>query len=280
MVAKMRRFAWLPVIAAVVWFGIILALLIVWTASGAPRYRRDNPTINYISDVGAVKKGIFIPGAIVTSIFFVLSLIADRMLRHREYTSTFLRRRESVFSMLAIIAGFIAGLALSLLSIFDTDNHHNAHWTFTVIFIVGVFINAVFFSLEINSLYRGYPNIRALRRSRNSKLVIASIGIVLAIVMAILMGSCSDDCSGDNGNQCDNKCDTTESVAAVFEWIIAFLFSIYLLTFVYDLIIDEENVVIDQAHAQQGQQMEEGVAKPPTVGDVAPTTAPTGGSAQ
>lgn len=47
-----HKYTWLPLIASVVWFVIILALLIVWLADGAPRVKLDNPTIAYISDVG------------------------------------------------------------------------------------------------------------------------------------------------------------------------------------------------------------------------------------
>jgi len=186
-----------------------------------------------------VHKPIFITGAVITGVFYVASLVADRMLRHRHRLPGFLRRKESIFSMISIVFGSIAALALILLSILDADYHSTAHWVFTVIFIVGVALNAVFFVAEINSLSHDHYHIHDLKKSRDIKLGLVSAGIVFAIIMVILMAICDNKCKITNINpktqRCPDTCDGTDSTAAVFEWIIAFIFAFYVATFAMDL---------------------------------------------
>jgi len=270
---RVRKFAILPVISSLVWFGTILALLIIWLAQGHPRYKPHNPKIAYISDVGAEQKALFIAGGTVSMVFWVATLIADRMLRHRDRTPGFMRRRESIFSILAIIFGTIAALALILLTIFDAYNHDNAHWAFTAIFVIAVAINAIFFSLEINSLHHTHNReVRNLKRSRNAKAILAFFGVVFAIIMAAVGGSCDNTCTIPNTPTiyCPTRCDRQGSVAAVFEWLIAFIFAIYLATFIFDLTVDEEIAE---------EQVEAGNQKPLPMGNITNNNA-TGMSAQ
>lgn len=132
---------------------------------------------NVYSYVGAVHKKAFISGGVITGVFFVASLIADRMLRHRYRLPNFVRHRESIFSFLAIIFGTIAALALILLTIFDADNHSTAHWIFTVIFIADVALNGIFFVAEIHCLSRAHYQIDRLKKSRNVKLGLVTVGV-------------------------------------------------------------------------------------------------------
>lgn len=261
-------------------------------------------------------KGVFIPGATVAAVFFVASLIADRMLRNRNRLPGFLRRRENGFSITSIIFGFIAALALVLLTIFDANHHSHAHWAFTIIFIVGVAFNGIFFVSEINSLSHDHYHIHDLRKSRNIKMGLVSTGVgkfipfhyhhptphhpyyplicairisthflclvcylrwflVFAITMGILMGVCDDQCDvSDSGvvtGTCPDTCDPTGSTAAVFEWIIAFIFSFYVATFALDLEVAREGIEHEEA-------LEAGRPKPAEAPPVQPAPAPVGGS--
>ena len=60
-----------------------------------------------------------------------------------------MRRRERVFSSLAILGSFIGGAGLILLSIFDTARHQSLHRVFLLLFIIGVGLSAVFTIIEV-----------------------------------------------------------------------------------------------------------------------------------
>ena len=62
-----------------------------------------------------------------------------------------MRRRERVLSCLAIVASFVGGMGLLLLSIFDTKRHPSLHRVFLLVFIVGVGFSAIFTIAEVNS---------------------------------------------------------------------------------------------------------------------------------
>lgn len=60
-----------------------------------------------------------------------------------------MRRRERVFSSLAILGSFIGGAGLILLSGFDTKRYTTLHRLFLLIFIVGVGLSAIFTVVEV-----------------------------------------------------------------------------------------------------------------------------------
>ena len=87
---------------------------------------------SFISDIAAFTlKPLFIIGAIISGIAFILSIIAihwvrrdKRMHGHSEDNRT---KTIKAFSALSIFFVTIAGISLILLSGFDTFRHHNAH---------------------------------------------------------------------------------------------------------------------------------------------------------
>lgn len=56
-----------PILATLVWFAGILAMLLLWVTDGKPRYRGDEASTVFISDVGAVHKKLFIGITTTTS---------------------------------------------------------------------------------------------------------------------------------------------------------------------------------------------------------------------
>lgn len=210
-------YAWIPAFSAVVWFGGLVALLAIWTAQGKPRYG-DTASVQYISDIGADNKTLFIVITSCTAASFVLSLALERWLRHKSRLDPNLRRREKWLSVLAILFAAGGGACLIALSIRDAFNHNREHWHFTIGFIVLVAVSVIFTTAEWGWLDTDYESARALRFSYIIKLII----IVLAIICAIVLGALF------------NK-DNFQSIAAVFEWLVAFLFDLYLWTLVYDL---------------------------------------------
>ena len=211
-------YAWIPALSAVVWFGGLVALLSIWTAQGKPRYMPNEGTIVYISDVGANQKPLFIVITSVTAVSFVLSLALERWLRHKARLDPNLRRREKWLSVLAIIFAAAGGACLISLSIRDAFNHNRQHWHFTIGFIVCVAISVICTTAEWGWLDSDYESARMLKFSYALKLVI----IILAIICAIILGALFNN-------------ENHQSIAAVFEWLVAFLFDVYLWTLVYDL---------------------------------------------
>ncbi|THH21269.1 hypothetical protein EW146_g235 [Bondarzewia mesenterica] len=127
-----------------------------------------------------------------------------------------MRKRETVFSYLSILGSVIGGAGLILLSIFDTKRHTSLHRAFLLVFIVGVALSAIFSIVEFRWISRSYAQEKQLKIAYIAKAVIAFLLIVLAIAFGITLYN--------NNN-----------AGAILEWIIAFGFTFYLLSFAYDL---------------------------------------------
>ncbi|EJD07165.1 uncharacterized protein FOMMEDRAFT_144900 [Fomitiporia mediterranea MF3/22] len=213
-------YVWIPLAAAVMWFGTILALLVTWLASGRPHYvsMDSDQTIAYISDVAAdILKPLFIVGCSITAVGFFLSLAVERWARHEGRLLPNMRRREKVMSSLAIVWSFVGGAGLILLSIFDTKRHMRLHRVFLLIFVAGTAFSAIFTIIEFRWLDKtfGY-RFRKLRIAYLFKAAYATVLIILAIAFGALL-------------------DSKPNPGAVVEWTISFLFTLYLLSFWYDL---------------------------------------------
>jgi len=127
-----------------------------------------------------------------------------------------MRRREQVFSVLAILGSFIGGAGLILLSVFDTKRFSSAHRIFLLVFMVGVALSAIFTVVEFYWLSKDFAEHTKLKRAYLAKGIIGLILIALAFAFGATLFK--------------NK-----NVGAVLEWTISFGFSFYLLTFFYDL---------------------------------------------
>jgi len=199
----------------------VLALLVTWLAQHRPRYASMSPdqSIAYISDVAAdFLKPLFIVGCAITAVGFFLCLAVERWARHQGRLLPNMRRREKVMSTLAIIASFIGGVGLILLSIFDTEHHPSMHRGFLLMFVAGTAFSAIFTIIEFRWLDKSFGrSFRALRAAYIFKAVYATILIALAIAFGALLGS------------------SHQNTAAIIEWTISFLFTLYLLSFWTDL---------------------------------------------
>jgi hypothetical protein len=227
------KYSWAPILSAVVWAATLIALFVLWRIDGPPWYKQNRTVLfisyagnyNYLfssatftlyfslhrseqilsfhsyTNAGSKWKGVFVPGAVLTSIFYVITLVLDVELRRHERIPNFLQRRDAVsntsilqafyqvtiigriidckkiFAILSIVFGTIAAIALSGLAIFDVHNFHSAHWAFTALFIVDVFLNGLFNLFEIKYLSRGHYQLGYLRRNAFAKLIISSIAL-------------------------------------------------------------------------------------------------------
>jgi len=228
------KFSWAPFLAAVVWGGTLISLFVLWRTNGPPSYK-NNVTIILISYIGAKWLSIFIPGSVVTAVLYITTLVLDVVLRRTERIPNFLRRRESAGSILSLIFGSIAAVALALLSIFNVHDYHSAHWAFTLVFILGVAANAICNAMEIRYLSQSYVEHAYIRRNSIAKLVLVAIGVVFAIIMGVLFAACDD-----RNNVETPHCNRIDSTAAVMEWSISVIFFGFLVTYIVDFRAEED----------------------------------------
>lgn len=200
---------------------MLLAMFIVWELEGSPHYASmdSNQQIAYISDIGAQGlKPLFIAGCVVTTVFLDLSFASERWLRHTGRLAKNLGMAEKILSGLSIVFAVAGTAGLILLSIFDTLRHPKLHDGFLLLFIAGYVISAIFICAEYQRLGIHFREHSILRFSFWVKLAF----ILFEIALAIVFGTTSFT--------------KRKNIAAVFEWIIALVFTFYVLTFFVDLV--------------------------------------------
>ncbi|KAI5811523.1 Frag1/DRAM/Sfk1, partial [Peziza echinospora] len=204
----------LPLISASAWFIMLWAMLITYLASGRPFYpSMERGNLAYISDIGAFKlRPLFITFSTITSIFFLLSLLAMRF--HQELST----RYERLLDLGALLSGFLGAVGLILLSIFDTNKHGHLHALFLFFFMFGVCLSALFSTLEYRRLGKTFTEHRILKWSFRGKAAVFVVEIALSVAFAVLMSK------------------RMQNQAAAVEWVVAFVFTFYLCTFVLDLV--------------------------------------------
>jgi Frag1/DRAM/Sfk1 family len=238
--------ALLPVFSALTWLGMLLGMLIHWSTSGRPHLPSMDPdqTIAYISDVGAFRlKPLFIAGSAVMVVTLDASFLAERWLRHNgklaPNTSTF----QKAISGTSIAFAIAGACGLILLSIFDTYHHDRLHDGFLLLFMGGYILSAICICTEYQRLGIHYRHHRILRVSFWVKLTFIVIEVVLAIAFASTMFG------------------SHQNAAACIEWTIAYVFTLYVISFVLDLLPAVQN----SRHVPQGvreaeKRLEEGGA--------------------
>lgn len=218
----MRISYWVfPILAGVIWLGTLLGLLLFWVVDDHKIHyasEADSQSIAYISDVGASRlKPLFITGCVLTTLFLDISFGADRWLRHKGRLVPNTTTGEKVLSGLTIVFAIVGTAGLVLLSIFDTLRYPRLHDVFLLLFIAGYVLSAIFICWEYQRLGIRYREHRVLRISFWIKLSF----VVIEILLAIAFVACTF-----TGNY---------NPGAVFEWIIAFIFSFYVFSFYVDL---------------------------------------------
>ncbi|KAM3463510.1 hypothetical protein BB8028_0003g03380 [Beauveria bassiana] len=214
-------FWWLPIISALVWVGMLLGMLLHWIINDHAKpypYQDQSIRIVFISNIGAEKlKPLFIAGSCVVCFFLGLSMLASRWLRHRGRLVPNDSRGQKILAVLTIVFGVIGTAGLILLSIFDTKNHQKLHYSFLAIFLLGYVFSAICTCWEYQRLgfkHREHPN---LLMSFWAKLTIMILELALAIAFVITNFKKAND------------------AAAVLEWIVAFFFTFFILSFWIDL---------------------------------------------
>lgn len=210
-----------PTLSALMWLGMLLGLLLSWIHSGKPHLpsMEQGQNIAYISDTGAYSlKPLFIAGSCVTVICLDIGLIAERWLRHTGRLARNTSNTQKILSCFSIVFAIAGAAGLILLSIFDTYRHPRLHDGFLLLFIGGYVISAIFLCAEYQRLGIHYRNHRVLAASFWIKLGFIIIEIILAIAFV------------------STSYTSHRNVAAILEWIVALVYTFYVLSFVVDLL--------------------------------------------
>lgn len=211
----------LPVFSALVWLGMLLGMLLYWIVDTNHRHypwMDPNASIAYISHIGAGNlKPLFIAGSCVTVVTLDLAFFAERWLRHRGRLVPNQSAGEKALVWLSIVWAIAGAAGLILLSVFDVAHHPRMHNGFLLLFIGGYVLSAVFTCWEYQRLGIKNRQHRILRSSFWIKLTFILVELVLAVVFA------------------STNFTKHRNVAAVFEWIVAFVFTFYVLSYIVDL---------------------------------------------
>jgi len=189
-------------------------MIIVWLAQGQPKYTSMSPNqrIAYISDIGAdVLKPLFVTGSAFTGVFFFCSLLAMRR------NHSLIRRLERTLDVLSVLAGLMGAVCLLLLAVFDTRRHPSLHRLFLLLFMLGVVFSALFTTIEYRRLGKTYTEHPILKISYRFKQAIVCGEVALSVAFGVTMYRKLND------------------VAAILEWLVAFVFTFYVLSFFFDL---------------------------------------------
>jgi hypothetical protein len=230
---------------------MLIAMLVYWSTKGHPIYptMTDGQTIAYISDIGAQNlKPMFIAMSAVTVVTFDLAFIFERYLRHAGKLARNTSIWQKIYSLLSIIAAIVGAVGLILLTIFDNYHHNRMHNICLGIFIIGYIVSAIFICWEYQRLGIHYRQHSILRISFWVKLAFIIAEICLCIVFGVTQ-------KYDYWN-----------VAAVFEWIIAFVYTWYVLSFFIDF-LPAIRTKHHQSYETEMQMAEEGGPQSRTMGD-------------
>jgi hypothetical protein len=175
----------------------------------------------------------------VTVVTFDLAFIFERWLRHSGKLHRNTSVWQKVYSGCSIVAAIAGAAGLILLSIFDNVNHNRLHNIFLAVFIIGYIVSAIFICWEYQRLGIHYREHSILAYSFWIKLAFILIEICLCIVFGVSQKTHHPD------------------VAAVFEWIIAFVYTFYVLSFFIDF-LPALRSKHHQSHQTEMQVAEEG----------------------
>jgi Frag1/DRAM/Sfk1 family len=200
---------------------MLLAMFIRWFVIHQPHYPSMEPSqsIAYISDVGAYGlKPLFITGCVITTVFLDLAFFAERWLRHTGRLARNTSLTQKILSIIGICFAVAGSAGLVLLSIFDTYHHPRMHDGFLLLFIAGFLFSAIFLCAEYQRLGIHYRDHRFLRLSFWVKLAF----ILIEVALAIAFGTTTFT--------------HRRNVAAILEWVIALIFTGYIISFILDLL--------------------------------------------
>ncbi|KAA1104323.1 hypothetical protein PGT21_019318 [Puccinia graminis f. sp. tritici] len=151
-----------------------------------------------------------------------MTLLAERWLRHHHRIPQVNGKKQRFWGYSTTVHGILGGLSLMMLSFLDTFNHPTAHWCFTFTFMIFIAISSFSQVVEVFFLHKEYPDRAHLKRNAVLKFSIVSTSAALGVVFGSLYMTCGGKPTTRRGN-------VLLSTAAICEWAVAFLLTVYFL---------------------------------------------------
>ncbi|KAF2482307.1 Frag1/DRAM/Sfk1 family-domain-containing protein [Neohortaea acidophila] len=209
-----------PILAGLAWLVTLLAILIEWIVKGSPHYPEMWPSqhLSYISNAGASDWGhpLFISGATITAIFFSITFISERWLRHKGKLLHSATKWSSVCWVAAAVLTATATCALVLFTIFCVRRHAVVHYTLVATFALGYILAAALLCAERKHLCNTFPTRRILHWSLRIKLFFIAVELLFVILGSVTMYQ------------------RMYRTSVVVEWLAALFFSFYMASFAVD----------------------------------------------
>lgn len=200
----MNLLVFFPIFTATFGLVYLFTLLGIWLNNDHHiMYRQNEPTIVYISDIGAVHKTLFI---ILSSILAVLYLVTKIILT---IVNKFLYE---------IVFGITTSSFLILLSVFDAFDHEQLHFIFAFLFFISTLLNILVDCIKLRKLNGSF------NKNIIFKLFLLIFGILFFILFIVLHSYCSN-CIAN-------------SVSAILEWLLVLVFIIYIYSLAFDIITE------------------------------------------
>ncbi|KZF20069.1 hypothetical protein L228DRAFT_285445 [Xylona heveae TC161] len=233
-VIQLRYLRLFPFIAGTAWIGTLLTLLIYWLAHDRPRYPgQTNPYVAFISDIGASSlKPLFITGAAFTAVSVIGTAFSVSFVRHDRKIygvgdiSPSLHNK--VLSALSVLFAIGAGICYVLLAVYDSHRHTTVHRRYLSASLIQTALSSICIAIGYVAPARKTSKYRSLRqwcRLSNALVVIeCCLGVPFFVLQWI----------------------SYYRVAGILEWIMGFVFGLYLWAFVGFLALPDETY----AHAR------------------------------
>lgn len=199
---------------------MLITMISWWAYHGFYVYPFEDPgqTIAYISDVGAGHLyALFIAMATTTVVSLDIAMVAERWLRHNGRLAPNTSKFQKALDILAILCAIAGAIGIILLSIYNTRDYPNMHDRCLGVFLAGYVLSAIFICWEYGILGRKFRRHPVLAASFWLKLFFIVVEIAVAIAFGV--------------TQLYNH----RNAAAILEWVLAFVFTFYVFTFVLDL---------------------------------------------
>ncbi|KAL5122013.1 hypothetical protein ACEQ8H_000229 [Pleosporales sp. CAS-2024a] len=238
-----------PIFSSVVWIAMLIAMITYWATTGRPHYvtMEAGQTFPYISDIGASNlQPLFIAMSAVSVVTFDLAFLFERWLRHTGKLSRNTSVWQKLYSGCATAAAIIGAAGLILLTCFNCRDYQTLHDIFLCVFIGGYIISAIFICWEYQRLGIHYRQDSILRISFWVKLAF----ILVEVLLVIAFGVCSKQ--------------RVRNVAAALEWTVAFVYCLYVMSFVIDFLPVRTTKNHDHSKTEL-QAAEEGAAATPAM---------------
>lgn len=226
----------IPLIAAAVWWGMLIAMLVCWLAQGHPMYPfmgSGDQKLVYISDIGATNlQPLFIACAGFQAIFFVGTFLAEFILRKQRKLQPYVSSKQAIWQWVSIVSSVIGQIGIICVAVFNLVHHHNTHYLMVVVFIVFCAI-AIVADIINTFIFGNFPQrlspdhekvIFGSHKWANLYMVsffLKCFWLVTALVFVILFAAFM----GEN----------LEYYSAVFEWLISFWYGFILIMWLIDL---------------------------------------------